>query len=489
MKILKNLRKEDGQVLVITALSGLLLMGSLALAVDVGTLFNAERKVQVAADAGAVAGALEKQYGSGSYSTKAYNAASSNLPTTYTPVLKTTYSSCHSAVTNTSTAPAVCVISPPTHGYHNGSAFLEVDVVQPNPTFFMGAILPGVGKIPVAARAVAGTVASTACVYILDPTAADALKIKGSSTIYSPGCGWDVASTSNQDVCITGNGNTLDVPYLRLGTSSLQTSGSCNKLPSAPYTTGNGAITDPLKLSGPSTCDATVTQSTMNLSNGTSDAAYATINTYVTGHTSGTICFTSTSGMSISGTGTIGSTTGSYTFEFQDGLHVTTGANVTVDGTVDIAGANTSYSLQGSSCNGSTPNGTGLVQDSQSGLNVVAPSTGTYHGLAIMQPAPLATPLELQFGSNSGTYTADTTGTACSVFTGSCGDHNYACGSECGIIYAPDATVYLHDNGGGVTATGLVSDKLLVCSSQLSIESYNNAPGNASPLNQVSLVE
>jgi hypothetical protein len=49
--------------------------------------------------------------------------------------------------------------------------------------------------------------------------------------------------------------------------------------------------------------------------------------------------------------------------------------------------------------------------------------------------------------------------------------------------------VYLHDNGGTASATGLIADTLNVCSSTLNITSYNNAPGNASPLNSVQLVE
>src|SRR5215475_2110057 len=54
---------ESGQMLVLTALCMTLLMGFLALAIDVGILFRAKRNVQIAADAGAIAGALHQQYG------------------------------------------------------------------------------------------------------------------------------------------------------------------------------------------------------------------------------------------------------------------------------------------------------------------------------------------------------------------------------------------------------------------------------------------
>src|SRR5581483_1805437 len=54
---------ESGQMLVLTAVCMTVLMGFLALAIDVGILFRARRNVQIAADAGAIAGALQQQYG------------------------------------------------------------------------------------------------------------------------------------------------------------------------------------------------------------------------------------------------------------------------------------------------------------------------------------------------------------------------------------------------------------------------------------------
>jgi uncharacterized membrane protein len=64
---------ESGQVLILTALSMTMLFGFLALAVDVGTLFDAKRRLQVAADAAATAGALD--YSFNGSTTSAQNAA------------------------------------------------------------------------------------------------------------------------------------------------------------------------------------------------------------------------------------------------------------------------------------------------------------------------------------------------------------------------------------------------------------------------------
>ena len=57
-----SLKDESGQVLVLSLLSVMLLMAFLALAIDVGVLFRARRNMQIAADAAAVAGALDYKY-------------------------------------------------------------------------------------------------------------------------------------------------------------------------------------------------------------------------------------------------------------------------------------------------------------------------------------------------------------------------------------------------------------------------------------------
>lgn len=57
--------RESGQVLVLVALGLLVLVGTVALAVDVGNLYQQRRFMQNAADAGALAGAGELCYGSG----------------------------------------------------------------------------------------------------------------------------------------------------------------------------------------------------------------------------------------------------------------------------------------------------------------------------------------------------------------------------------------------------------------------------------------
>ena len=59
---MKSIRGESGQVLVLTVLCMAVLLGFMSLAIDVGLLFRAKRNVQIAADAAAIAGALDYKY-------------------------------------------------------------------------------------------------------------------------------------------------------------------------------------------------------------------------------------------------------------------------------------------------------------------------------------------------------------------------------------------------------------------------------------------
>jgi hypothetical protein len=435
MRILKD---EDGQVLVLTVLSATLLLACVALAVDVGTLFNAKRKVQIAADAAAVAGALEWEYnGSSNAPTNAKNAAQANGITDANQVS----------------------VNLSGGGYHTGSGFVEVVVRQPNPTFFMGMFMPG--QVNVAARAVAGVTPNPSCVILLNPSAPGALSAKGAFTVNSTGCGWDVNSNDPQALCVTGNGNngSFNAPYVRFRASSLKNKGSCNGSLSSPIFTGASLETDPLNsLGNPTPCDHTVSAGTLTVGDANSGLT-------------GVVCFTNPAGVQISGNGKLGDPAGSTPtiFVFNNGVEIMTGANITVpSGTFDIAGG-ALKEKGGQSCVGNKTT-VGMIQDSNSTLNINAPTdtANPYHGIAIMEPYNDTSPLEVQFGSNSG---------------------NYGSGQLDGLIYAPSATVYLHDNGGGTTATGLIADSLDVCSSTLTINSYNTAAGNASPLVTVALVE
>lgn len=447
---MKILRDEDGQVLAVAVCSAAMLMGLIGLAVDVSMLFRAERQAQTAADAAAVAGALELHYnGSTNVSTNAVSAAEANGITSANQV---------SVSTNGG-------------GYHKGSGFVQVIINQPNPTIFMhtmSQLMNGNnwGSVNVSARAVAGITPDPSCIYLLDPSVSGALSTKGAATVDSAGCGIEVNSTSNTSVCITGAGNnlTFDAPYVRLRTTALTTQGNCNGSLTTPTFTGASNVSDPLGgITGPTSSNS---YSGCDYTSSVSSVASGDATTQLSGYH--TICFSNFVQIgSSSGNSTV-NLSNATAYVFENGVEILNGTTVNSSGTFDITGGS-QKSNGGASCIGGGNSKTGFLQDSSSELYITAPSSGFSTGIAIMEPSGDTDPLEVQFGSNS------------SSSTGS--------GTLSGLIYAPSAPVYLHDNGGGTTATGLIADTLNVCSSTLNITSYNNAPNNASPLNSIQLVE
>ena len=145
---MKRSRGERGQALIFACVSIVTLFSCMAVAVDVGLLYGSKRAMQTAADAGAIAGALELNYKSPGYVTAARTATAQN------------------GFTNGSGGTTVTVNSPPANGSFKGvSGYVEVIVSQSQPTFFADAF--GWKGVTVAARSVADAVPSQFCVYLL----------------------------------------------------------------------------------------------------------------------------------------------------------------------------------------------------------------------------------------------------------------------------------------------------------------------------------
>jgi hypothetical protein len=161
--------EEDGQALVVVALSVSLLLGFVALAVDVGMLFRAKRNVQIAADAAAVAAALDFKYNQSVPSAMIAANAATRM----------------NGYANGSNGVRVILSTPPADGSNTVcQTCAEVQVSVPNPTTFMSMF--GFGSINVAARAVAGPVRAENSVYLLggsDP----AFNNSGSITLVNGG--------------------------------------------------------------------------------------------------------------------------------------------------------------------------------------------------------------------------------------------------------------------------------------------------------------
>ena len=424
MRIRKD---ESGQMLVMTALSLLLLMGFLALAIDVGVLFRAQRNMQIAADAAAVAAALNNQYSATTNPTAAADAA---------------------ALANGVASTYVTVNNPPASGWHTGVGYIEVIVNQPNPTYFMS--LFGINPVNVAARAVAGIVPSPSCIYVLNPTSSGTSfwvkgGAKGGPSINAAGCGIQVDSSSQNAFCDQGSA-TVNAPYIHIVGYQSPT-GQCNKQPTggAPVTTSGTSIPDPYNnLAGPTDpSQCSQTSSATNLAN-TSIVANG-----------GTYCFTNMSaGVTLNNVSLTGGT-----FVFMNGVSLSGTVTVT-NGTFDVE--------------------QGQFTQGNAALNITAPTTGTYNSIAFMVPW---TNSVTTCGSSGKSVGINYPPTCVQLQFGSGGF-----GSLDGIIYAPTSTVWMQDSGGGVQAAGIVAFNLFN-NSQIDITSYNQQHPSTTPLSTVSMVE
>jgi hypothetical protein len=480
--MMKLFRNEEGQTLVFTALLGCCLMGFMALSIDVGVLFRAQRKIQTAADAAAIAGTIEYFYhGSGNVSSVAKAAASNN------------------GVTDTN---QVTVNLPPVNGWHTGSAYVEVVIKQPNPTIFMGTfsgLFPGssgLNPMTVAARAVGGVVPSASCVYLLNQTDPEALKIKGNADVTSPNCSWTVDSGSPQALCITGQNSSaqFNVPAVILP-GGQSTSGNCNKLYGGAIT-GGSQFTDPLAGSFTfpdqnTVCNPSNTVTAAIVTNATPlPSPVQTSNTggFATASTNyNIVCFKSTTAglpTTLSGVtlGTDSASSKNTLYVFEQGL-VLDGTN-TVFGTVDLSSGGFcqgTYNASSGNCNFTSAGGgpsitikapasvTGGTQYAYNGMALMIPPTNSspkcdsaYQGISYSGTDPNSC-LQIQFGSNSGTLD--------------------------GMIYAPYSALFLQDSGGtGIGVTNLIVNSTFI-NGTLTIDANYNYAHSDSPLNKPSLVE
>jgi Flp pilus assembly protein TadG len=438
MKIFRN---EDGQTLVLTALCMTAMLGFMALAIDVGILFRSKRNMQIAADSAAVAAALDYYYN---------NATAAN-PLTHAQAAGQTAATANGVTNGTNgTVSLNCHPSSGPKSVATGcNGYFEAIVTQPNSTFFMGMF--GTTSVNVSARAVAGTpVTSDACIWIMDPTASNALQLQGNSTVNAPGCGIYVNSSDNNAVKVIGNSNNFNGPDLDVvgGLNGHQTSPT-------PVTTGVPPTSPliPTNLTGPvppSGCTSTTALTSITTGNMASVSGSASNNV---------VCFSSAVSLG-NGVNLAGAANG-VTYVFQNGVTIPTGATVTLGTGTYSAGSGSFSNTSGATIDlyGGT-----LNQNSNSILNVYAPTAGTYNAIAIMQPASnTTTPLQVQFGSNNEVLD--------------------------GMIYAPGTQVYLQDNGGGVTATGVICKTMFIKSSNLTVPGYSAANLATTPFRIVTLTE
>lgn len=466
---MKNLlRDEQGNILVLLAICMTVLIGFMGMGIDVGMLYRSRQQVQIAADAAAVAAAVDYEYNSSIDHAKLAGKAASST----------------NGFTDGSNGISVTINTPPSSGPSLGTGYFEAIVQAPNQAMFTRAL--GFSNFNVSARAVAAVIVGDACIWALAKSGVG-FNVQGSYDIESPSCGAYIYSTSSDAILVNGNGGTMNTKFVdvagsMVGQQTSPTPVTTNAvIPNSPW----GNISDP----SPGNCTAGATLNNASL-NGALSADTTTLNNAVAAALAspaggyGYVCFTNE--VFLSGTLNFGptapasssSTATPVIYIFEGGLEVNTGANVTFGATnMSGSGANLTFSntngamidIAGCSnplkCSGNGSQVTSLMQDSGSTLNVYAPTQGAYNGIAIYQPTSNTTPtLQLQFGSNGGNLD--------------------------GYIYAPGTEVYYQDSGGGVVAAGIVANTIGVQTTAFDIPiGYGQANGLTTINRIVALVE
>jgi hypothetical protein len=445
--MMRHDKGENGQVLILVTIFLTTLVLFMAFAADIALMFRHRRNMQLAADAGAVAGALAYKYGPGTADSAAKAAALLNYVT---------------AASN------VTVNTSPSDGYHQGTGFVKVVIAQPEPLFFLKAA--NFSTFTIGAQAVAGTVPSPSCLIALDPTAQGTFNVQGSAVVNTPDCAVHVNSSDPSALCSTGSA-TIVAPLI--GVDGGQTkNGSCNGVQNN-VSTGNGQVPDPfagLHFPSGTDCDASNTVSGTSI---TAAIAAALPTKTVSG--SPVTCF-SGSNVSIASGVTLGTLDHTYTTDKGYTSSVGTDHVFVFQNGVSFAGTGTVYGtmdLQG-----------GIYDYGNTQVSMYAPTTGTYNSLAfIMDPS------DTTFGCNnsikSSVITLSTGSSACLQLQFGTGS-----GALDGIVYAPNSTVYMQDNGGNTTVAGIVAGAINDKASKLYVtENYNLAHPTTTPLSTMAMVE
>jgi Flp pilus assembly protein TadG len=341
----------------LAAISMVALLAFAGLAIDVGQLRYVQRQLQSAADASAIAGALELSYcGSTADCSTMQTAAKQAMvengfsgATLKTQCASTSGSSLSLTVNN-----GPCALGSATADPNYGNVkFVETVVTKSQPTYFAGVI--GLGSVNLSARAEATMGNSPFCFYL---TGTSGLTFQENGAALTLSCGLMVDSSS--DPSIQANGGTVTA-------TSLETAGTIqNNGATLPATTVSHAapLPDPLTwVSTPSS--GSCTYSSVYQVNTSS----ATLNP-------GTYC----GGIQVNG--------GSVTFN--PGVYILESLGLQMNGG-SMSGTGVTFYLQ-----------SGMVQYNGSySVDLVAPTTGQYAGILFDQSSSDASTAQINGGPGS----------------------------------------------------------------------------------------
>lgn len=338
---------ENGQVLPLTAVSLALLMGFLALALDVAQFLYAKRQLQTAADAAALSGAIEINYCNGTahcalMKSAVQSAIQENGFSSSTLVTQCGALNSSGLTVQLNNGPCALGASDPNQGDID---YVEVVASQRRPTFF--AAILGFPTVRVSSRAEASLDDSPYCGYILNPSASNAMLINGNAKL-TANCGVIVDSSSSQAAVFNGSATVTTTGLSIVGNVLNNGNNSISPAPS----TGMAALPNPLAdLTMPTV--GSCSQSNYVVNGGSKNSVTLSPGTYC-----GSTIFNG----------------GNYTVTFSPGTYVFTG-NMIVNGGVSLAGTGVTFYFSSGS----------LTMNGNSHVALTAPTSGTYSGMLYLQ--------------------------------------------------------------------------------------------------------
>jgi Flp pilus assembly protein TadG len=346
---------RGGQAIVLAALTMTVLFSAMGLAMDLGWGYFLKTRVQTAADAGATAAAVYASHNADTCSTVtcgvAYTCAGTTPPTTSLqagclyatvdgpPVLTATM-----IENNAAHPPAGLSGNTPT-------MWVKATVTASNSNHFL--FLQGFHTASILASSIAGVYSGGGggCVYVLNPTAANAWLQSGGT--FTTGCGVYVNSNSAQAYVQSGGIDTFN------GGSSLYIVGSENKVGGITAFNGGGSAK-------------------------TSQASFSNPVSGLTGPNPGSPC---TADPNISGGNSNPIASGTYcslTISGGNGI-VFSGTYIISSGNFSISGGNFSTGPGGATIYLPASNSTGTVQISGGNGTFAAPTSGSLAGFSLWQ--------------------------------------------------------------------------------------------------------
>ncbi|WP_263378073.1 pilus assembly protein TadG-related protein [Granulicella paludicola] len=381
-------RDESGQTAIIAAVCLVMLVSFIGLAIDVGNLRYQQRKLQAAADAAALAAALELQSCGTSHNCSAMQTAASKS------VTENAYTGAALVLNCGATASSGLTLMLNNPVCANGSSdpnasntnYVEVVMKQYKSTYF--ASLLGFTSVPVVARAEA-TRAPAPCIYALDKTSTNAISVDALAALQAQCPIVDESSSPSAFGCNVLAAVSATLIRVTGGTEGLLCAG-VNPPPEvhAPIPTPADPLAYLPKPAVPSTCTGSPTLGLTSLQ------ILGTATLSPGRYCGGIIIGPAANVTFLPGTYVL-TNTGLLGIPLLGGLTVTAGATVQGNGVTFYNDGPSNGLTGGITFAGTLP----LI----SNINLVAPTTGTYAGILFFQDPNDTAPAILAASIGGGT--------------------------------------------------------------------------------------